>query len=441
MTNIHRGIIEQYSYKNLYKIELFNTGYVIVFRKTHDGSTGPNSFIGRERTPEDEGYSVVLKITNFSQHYDTPFLDSIIDLLEKFIQLSKVPIPSKTEPISIAYQETYDQFVFDLMNNNNYSDMKKWCLFSSILQEAPSFTVDERRHSLLNILESQIDPESISQWDDLQQSANYIYPTFPYNGKIFLIEKEGQLIQSNRKINNFLMFKNIQQYIEYINIVNLLKNKNCQTLGEAKNLGFINCANYLNKEDIEVASFYLSKLPIFKELPDITLSNLCDITQAFTGVSIGDKELYLFAIHQTLTKDLQESIDKQQYNKGLFLPYEQYLEFERITDKSLDGSPILNNTLPKVSSIPVYADNLLWNFWMTMVKLFSENDVETFEYFFNDWIELIEEEGSKYDFRHNSKSNLLLRKETIQKYFFFMKEDCISVKYLWYIHNSQDEKV
>lgn len=425
MSNTNRKIIDSYDYKNIYKVEVFDTGYTVVFRKTDDQSTAEINYVGRA-SKVSEGHTVVLTIENFLKHYNTHIMHTILELLEGFLQKAEIKIRAKTGSINLSFQENYYEFLTDVLNNETYSKMKKWCLLSSVLQEAPSFASLLNKEPILEILESQIDPEKVAKWTSLEQSSSYIYPTFPNLNNILddYVYKEAKRLFT-RKVNVFN---------EYITAVNLLKNKDCSTLQEAKEIGFMNYPERLSEKEEKTIGFYALHYDNFKEFESLTAENLFAIQELFPNVFVSplNKELFGFAVNQILEKDLHISADKQSLK--VFLPRDEYDHFKEITDPPMENFPILNVPLKKIEKLNSY---LLkdWMFWLAMAKIFSETDNESFSYFFSEWISLIEEERGEYSFQFDSNTMALLNPGTINRYFNRAIDEGVPVRYLWYIEN------
>ena len=152
MTNPAQQIISSYTYmNNKYIIELFNTDYVLVSRKTDDDSTYTQSL--RKRLRIHNGYTEILRLSNFEKHYDTPILDQIIELFENFVQHSKILITSRTQPIHYEYFDDHDDFLIELLNKKDYSNLKKWCALHSALLFFDRKVLAEHKEFIFNVHE------------------------------------------------------------------------------------------------------------------------------------------------------------------------------------------------------------------------------------------------------------------------------------------------
>lgn len=429
MTNINRTIIDRFSYKELYYTEIFNTGYTLVFRKTDDSSTGVVDIIGRDNENNYEGYTCVLKIQNFSAHYNTSIFTTIIDLMENFIQETNLFITSNVSPILLQYHEGHLSFVQKVLNNTTYSDMKKWCILVSVLCEASSLAKEQYHDFLFSVFDRQIHPEEIKDWDTLEQCVHYIYPTFPYSGR-----KPTQSLNECVNLNDFVesgfYVENSEKFIEYITIVNLLKNDDCKTLDSAKKAGFVHYGSGLDLSEVRAIRAYLNKSYLFKSSTHLTTEEILQVLKAIHSIPKIDKSLSSFVVEQALKKVVIEYEESKK--QSFFLKKKEYDDFINITDPVIEKMPNVHFYIKKASDVSYMSSSYMWNFWVMMAKILHENEREVFITFFNDWMELFEEIINNY--KSSLINDYFVNIDNIHRYFEMSTVEEIPVRYLWYLH-------
>lgn len=239
MTNPAQQIVSSYTYMdNKYIIELFNTDYVLVSRKTDDDSTYTQS--RRKRTRIHNGYTEIFRLSNFEKHYDTPILDQIIELFENFVQHSKISITSRTPPIHYEYFDDHDDFLIELLNKKDYSNLKKWCVLNSAFSFFDRKILAEHKEFIFNVLEKQVDPEKVKNWNSIEHSAHYLFPDFSLQLNQSCIAKVER---------TYANVKTIDEYNDRITITNLLLNEQCDNLTEAEKIGFVHYDTVLSDEE------------------------------------------------------------------------------------------------------------------------------------------------------------------------------------------------
>lgn len=394
---------------NKYIIELFNTDYVLVSRKTDDDSTYTQSL--RKRMRIHNGYTEILRLSNFEKHYDTPILDQIIELFENFVQHSKILITSRTPPIHYEYFDDHDDFLIELLNKKDYSNLKKWCVLHSALLFFDRKVLAEHKEFIFNVLEKQVDPEKVQEWHSIEQSANYLSPAFS-------LQLKQNYIDDKEKTYNKI--KTIDEYNDHITIVNFLKNPKCNNLEEAEKTGFVHYDAVLSDEESVLTTTFISKKYLFKFLKDVSIEKMMDILPYLQRIPKKiHKELLPFVIYQILTSDLTGALEHN--SQRLFLNEFDYEAFLKTADRILEEE---QSKIRKPTEFSYFENPNNFNLWISMAKLFLENNVEEFSDFFREWMNLINEE----------KNDQLSHPVFIQENFQASLENNLPVRYLYHLN-------
>lgn len=173
----------------------------------------------------------------------------------------------------------------------------------------------------------------------------------------------------------------------------------------------------MKKEHLTIT--FIEKKHLFKFLKDISIEKMMDILPYLQKIPKIHKELLRFVIHQILTSDLTGALEHN--SQRLFLNEVDYQDFERITDRILEEE---QSKIRKPTEFSYFENPNNFNLWISMAKLFLENNVEEFSDFFEEWVNLINEE----------KKDKLYHPVFIQKNFQASLEDGLPVRYLYHLN-------
>lgn len=457
MSNLNRKVVQSYVYKDSYMIELFDTGLTIVFRKTDDGSTGliGQTAVGRDKKPSkdkrssaEEGHTLVLRVPGFTEQFHKGNAEKIVDLFEEFVQFSKLPITDRTKTIHLNYDQTqHEEFILSMLNNDEFSNLKKWCVIASALSSLPFLANNLNKEVLLSNAEQQIDPEKVTEWKNINESTQYFFPSFPNSGTTAMIRNgktssDSQNDQQYRKEKHQSIYvENVDQYKHYITINNFLKNPECETLEQAKNTGFYSHGEFFNPEDAMIVQFYISNAGKLNNFPNIKKDDLHKAASLLHSFPANmSSEIFCSAIQRILDSDTDFN---KRNNRLLFLDDEDYSSFSAIVDEYMGdkregfSNYRITTTVGFLSQLNSYSTKVQWEFWITMSNLYLKYGENDFTLMFSDWADLIEDSSSS-GYGGKNTMNKLAKSKIVKEFFDMSASEGISVKYLWWLHKGID---
>jgi len=318
MTKKNRQIVETFSYKG-YTIDIYDTQAVEI-HGTSESYPEQNFHVAKfsaKKSDHQNGCRLLATIGKLGTEYDTGYLHKFIDLFDAFARFNGLTVDNMAQkPRKLSYENDFNrEFLYQIVDRKDLSDIKKWCILSSVLSHYNRLTREGYAAIFEDILQNQVEPEDYAPLT-LEESEYYTAPFFLSKNVSISIKKEVE-------------FKNVHA-------VTALYAGAADTLGEAYEKGFVPLKREMEKSEIQALRNSYDTMSKSTEESSFNLDKKSFV--AFYGVSFLPKlpkEMIRF-ITDRVVKDKVVFADQGEPYKTFYLTSEEFEKFEQVVNVNYD---------------------------------------------------------------------------------------------------------